>query len=98
MKPLHFATPVNRIGFLVFCTSLLICLAAYLSTYSKSYYGVDFADLEYMLLDRVRRWQQTAFRFGVFGIVVGATLAWAYQSTVERLINWVRSGSWSTGK
>ncbi|MGF6108985.1 hypothetical protein [Pseudomonas frederiksbergensis] len=81
-------TPLNKLGFVVFCLSAGLCLVAYLVTY-KTYYSYNANWLGHLVLEESREWQQTAFKLGLAGVAIGATLAWNYLELVKRVYHWV---------
>lgn len=83
-----FATPLNRLGFVIFCGPMALCLIAFSITY-QTYYDVSLRWLAQLLLDASNHWQQTVFRFGLTGAVIGAVLAWDLLSTVKRVYVWI---------
>ena len=91
MKGKKFESPVKRLGFVIFCLSSALCLVAFLITY-KTYYDIGFYWLAHLIFDGSDQWQQTAFKLGLVGAIVGAALAWDYASVVKRLYKWVSNG------
>lgn len=83
-----FESPVSRLGFVLFCASIILCMVAFFVSY-RSYYDVGLNRLAYLLLDSSGVWQQSVFKFGFFGALVGAALAWNLLSALKRLYSWV---------
>ncbi len=81
-------TPTNKLGFVVFCLSLGLCVFAFLVTY-RTYYHYDGYWLAHLVFDQSYQWQQTTFKFGLAGAAIGATLAWNYLELVKRVYHWV---------
>ena len=91
MSVQKFESPSKRLGFVVFCFSVALCIVAFLVTY-RTYYGIGFYRLAYLIFDRSNDWQQTAFRAGLVGASVGAAVAWDLSSIVKRIYKWVKKG------
>lgn len=83
-----FESPVNRLGFVVVILSLALCLIAFFVTY-QSYYEIGLRRLAYLLLDSSSVWQQSVFKFGFVGSLLGATLAWNFLGYVKRIYSWI---------
>lgn len=88
MNEKKFETAVNRLGFVLFCTSIFLCVIAFSITY-RTYYSPDLRWLAHLVLDSSNEWQQTVFKFGLVGGFIGAALAWDYLSIVKRIYRWV---------
>lgn len=54
-----------------------------------SYYDVGMRRLAYLFFDSSNDWQQTVFKLGITGAVIGAALAWNYLDSVKRIYKWV---------
>ncbi|WP_213939290.1 hypothetical protein [Pseudomonas sp. dw_612] len=81
-------TPLNKLGFVVFCLSVMLCVFAFLVTYRTSHH-YDSYWLAHLVLDRSYDWQQSVFKLGLAGAAFGATLAWNYLALVKRVYHWV---------
>jgi len=81
-------TPTNKLGFVLFCLSLAVCIFAFLVTY-RTNSNYDAYRLAHLVFDQAYEWQQTSFKLGLVGIVIGATLAWNYLELVRRVYHWV---------
>ena len=86
-----FESPLERLGVVIFCLSSALCLIAFMITY-KTNYEIGFYWLAHLIMDSSDQWQQTAFKLGLVGVIVGAALAWNYASIVKRLYKWVSNG------
>ena len=93
MKVANFATPINRIGFVVFCIGALLLVVSLLATVEFRYDGPHIANIYELLFLRERYWWQSTFRIGLPMAFFGAWFAWFYEPTVGRLIRWIRLGS-----
>lgn len=91
MSVKNFESPASRLGFVVFCFSSALCLVAFVVTY-ESFHDVSFYRLAYLIFDRSIHWQQTAFKIGLAGVVVGAALAWDFLSFAKRVYDWIKKG------
>ncbi len=83
-----FESPVNRLGFVVVILSIALCLVAFFVTY-QSYYEIGLRRVAYLLLDSSSVWQQSVFKLGFFGSLIGAMLAWNFLGYVKRIYNWI---------
>jgi hypothetical protein len=92
MRANHFQRPINRLGFVLFCLSLFACALSFTVTW-RTYYSWDLRWLGHLLLDSGYGWQQSLFKLGFIGALVGATLAWNWLKLVRKLIVWVSSGT-----
>lgn len=88
MNHKRFETPVNRLGFVLFCVSMFLCIVAFSITY-RTLYSPDLRWLAHLVLDSSSEWQQTVFKLGLIGGFIGAALAWNYLSVVKRICRWV---------
>lgn len=83
-----FESPINRLGFVLLVLSMTLCLVAFFVTY-QSFYEIGMRRIAYLLLDSSTAWQQSVFKFGFFGAVIGAMLAWNFLGALKRIYKWV---------
>lgn len=83
--------PINRLGFVLFCISLAACFIAFAVTYRTSYqWGIMW--IGHLLMESGGQWQQSIFKLGFVGALVGATLAWNWLRGLRRIAAWVSQG------
>lgn len=83
----------SRVGFVVFCTGVLLMVVPYALSIEINYYGeIQFPSLKGFLRWDSRRSYAPAFKIGLGFAIAGAWLAWFYPQTLGRLIRWVRVG------
>ncbi|WP_122223132.1 hypothetical protein [Pseudomonas syringae] len=86
-----FEQPVNRIGFVLFCLSLSACTLAFLVTY-RTRFDLGIMWFGHLLMDSGNYWQQSVFKAGLLGAIVGAALAWNLMAYFRKLAVWVSKG------
>jgi hypothetical protein len=94
MRASRLEQPINRLGFVIFCLSLLACALAF-SVVWRTHYSWDFRWVGHLLLDSGYEWQQSLFKLGFFGALLGAILTWNLLSSVRRLAVWISTGNGS---
>jgi hypothetical protein len=91
MATTTFERPINRLGFVLLCVSLLACGAAFLVTY-RTNHSLSFEWLGHLLLESGYMWQQSLFKIGFFGALLGAALAWNLFHQARKVVTWVTKG------
>lgn len=85
--------PINRLGFALLCAGIIaVIVSLAFATRWGGYNGPHFPDLGTLLFDRARHWWQSVFRYGLTGAVIGAWVAWLYQPTLGKLLQWIKIG------
>lgn len=84
--------PVNRAGFFILVAGAAsIAVSVGWHAFSGGYR--DYMSLTFDLDQRAYYGWQWLGRVGLFAMIAGAWLAWAYQPTLGRILRWIRHGN-----